>query len=328
MQGLSRRVFLWPILLWKQRLLIAWWRPCDVIEDFLDGGGIGNIGDDPQPATTSWTDRDIDIEYPLEPLCPGERSDECVLLRGVGGCFELFVICLAFRGWPGACRRGNDVFSQFRIGCQHAMVMNVQIDRATESLNQRNTAALGVTGSVEACPFDQVCFNRADDNCKASAQCLWFMGEEEPQRPGEGEYPLSDRRVGQHIVDAGVLRSRSCGEHHMQDRIHATCRKKNEGVTAPYVNQLKRCFTVTHPFHPLYQRQFELLSYRKSWGREYIDFRHENGEPGAIPLAWTDADQTDPFLTVAQGRAVFRVAELLQLVELIDLAIQAKADEC
>ena len=23
-----------------------------------------------------------DIEYSLEPLCPGERSDECVLLRG------------------------------------------------------------------------------------------------------------------------------------------------------------------------------------------------------------------------------------------------------
>ena len=38
--------------------------------------------------------------------------------------------------------------------------------------------------------------------------------------------------------------------------------------------------------------------------------------------------QPDPFLTVAQGRAVFRVAELLQLVELIDLTIQAKVDEC
>ena len=95
------------------------------------------------------------------------------------------------------------------------------------------------------------------------------------------------------------------------------------------MNQLKRCFTVTHPFHPLYQRQFELLSYRTSWGgREFIDFRHENGESGAIPLAWTDADRPDPFLTVAQGRAVFRVVELLQLVELIDLAIHAKADEC
>jgi hypothetical protein len=29
-------------------------------------------------------------------------------------------------------------------------------------------------------------------------------------------------------------------------------RKKNGGVTAPYVIQLKRRFTVNHPFHPLY----------------------------------------------------------------------------
>ena len=116
--------------------MIAWWRPCDVIEDFLDGGGIGNIGDDPQPATTSWTDRDIDIEYSLEPLCPGERSDECVLLRGVGGCFEFFVICLAFRGWPGACLRGNDVFSQFRIGCQHAMVAHQVVPGSGHECNQ------------------------------------------------------------------------------------------------------------------------------------------------------------------------------------------------
>ena len=83
-ETVSQRVFLWPFLPWKQRLFIAWWRPCDVIEDFPDGGGIGNIGDDPQPATTSWTDRDIDIEYPLEPLCPGERSDDCVLTPAAG----------------------------------------------------------------------------------------------------------------------------------------------------------------------------------------------------------------------------------------------------
>lgn len=62
---------------------------------------------------------------------------------------------------------------------------------------------------------------------------------------------------------------------------------KNEGVTAPYVNQLQRRFTITHPFHPLYQRQFELLSYRKSWGRQFIEFQYANGKTGAIPLAWT-----------------------------------------
>ncbi len=94
------------------------------------------------------------------------------------------------------------------------------------------------------------------------------------------------------------------------------------------MNQLRRCFTITHPFHPLYQRQFELLSYRKSWGRQFIDFQYDNGKTGAIPLAWTDADQADPFLTISQGRSVFRVPELLQLAELIDLATHSDDDEC
>jgi len=94
------------------------------------------------------------------------------------------------------------------------------------------------------------------------------------------------------------------------------------------VNQLRRHFTVTHPFHPLYQSQFELLSYRKSWGRQFVDFQYDNGKTGAIPLAWTDADQADPFLTISQGRSVFRVSELLQLVELIDLATQSDNGEC
>ena len=55
---------------------------------------------------------------------------------GIGGCFELFVICLAFRGWPGACRRGNDVFSQFRIGCQHAMVAHQMVPGSGHECNQ------------------------------------------------------------------------------------------------------------------------------------------------------------------------------------------------
>ncbi|MCP4875121.1 MAG: hypothetical protein GY896_06550 [Gammaproteobacteria bacterium] len=71
-----------------------------------------------------------------------------------------------------------------------------------------------------------------------------------------------------------------------------------------------------------------MLSYRKSWGRQFIDFHDDDGRTGAIPLAWTDADQADPFLTMSQGRSVFRVVELLRLVELIDLATHADANEC
>jgi hypothetical protein len=104
--------------------------------------------------------------------------------------------------------------------------------------------------------------------------------------------------------------------------------KRNEGVTAPYVNHLKRRFTITHPFHPLYQSQFEMLSYRKSWGRQFIDFQYDDERTGAIPLAWTDADRADPFLTISQGRSVFRVVELLRLVEMINLATLADTDKC
>lgn len=99
-------------------------------------------------------------------------------------------------------------------------------------------------------------------------------------------------------------------------------------MTAPYVDKLKRRFRVTHPFHPLSQHQFELLGYRKSWGRAFIDFRKKNGEMGAIPLGWTDAEQADPFLEISQGRSAFRVSELLRLVELIAAGKGAEGDGC
>jgi len=57
-------------------------------------------------------------------------------------------------------------------------------------------------------------------------------------------------------------------------------------------------------------RKFEVPGYRKCGGCTTIDYRHEKGGTGAIPLAWTDADQADPFLNISQGRSVFRVAEL------------------
>jgi hypothetical protein len=41
------------------------------------------------------------------------------------------------------------------------------------------------------------------------------------------------------------------------------------------------------------------------------------GKPFTAALSWTDAADEDPFLTVSQGRAYGRVAELLRLAELL-----------
>ena len=84
------------------------------------------------------------------------------------------------------------------------------------------------------------------------------------------------------------------------------------------MSQLRRRFKVTHPFHPLYLKEFELLDYRRSWGEPYVECFDHNNDVVCIPLAWTDAGDLDPFNQLANGRSIFRVAELMRLVELID----------
>ena len=86
------------------------------------------------------------------------------------------------------------------------------------------------------------------------------------------------------------------------------------------MDHLKRRITITHPFHPRYSEEFELVSYRRSWGRECVDCHDSEGKLVTIPLQWTDATGViDPFLEASRGRAYFRVAELAELVELVEL---------
>jgi hypothetical protein len=82
-----------------------------------------------------------------------------------------------------------------------------------------------------------------------------------------------------------------------------------------------RRFRITHPFHPLFSRECELVEFRRDWARERALFYDEQGHLVAVPVDWTDlADQEDPFVTLSEGRAHFRVVDLVALVELIEEA--------
>jgi hypothetical protein len=76
-------------------------------------------------------------------------------------------------------------------------------------------------------------------------------------------------------------------------------------------------FRVTHPFHPLSGRQFELIGCRSRWGDERVWFHDPAGRLSLIPRAWTDLAPLDPFVTLAAGRSWFRVEELLDLARLV-----------
>jgi hypothetical protein len=74
---------------------------------------------------------------------------------------------------------------------------------------------------------------------------------------------------------------------------------------------------VTHPFHPLYGRSFELLTCRQTWG-EYRVFFYDGGQLRAMPANWTDVVSPPVFVTWAAGRAHFRPEDLLSLAALVD----------
>lgn len=75
---------------------------------------------------------------------------------------------------------------------------------------------------------------------------------------------------------------------------------------------------MTHPYHPLYRQEFELVSYRQNWGEDRVWFQDEDGRLHSLPMSWTDAGAVDPFVVVAAGRSQFRVTDLIELAKQIE----------
>jgi len=86
---------------------------------------------------------------------------------------------------------------------------------------------------------------------------------------------------------------------------------------APRDAHLPQVFTVTHPFHPLTGQTFELLTYRFNWGEDRVMYVRADGRTRSVPVGWTSIAADDPFVTVAAGRAPFRLEDLLALTALL-----------
>jgi hypothetical protein len=68
---------------------------------------------------------------------------------------------------------------------------------------------------------------------------------------------------------------------------------------------------VTHPFHPLCGREFPLVDRRRVWGEDRLFFYEPEGVLRRLPAAWTSLCVTDAFVVAAEGRAPFRVEDLV-----------------
>ena len=74
---------------------------------------------------------------------------------------------------------------------------------------------------------------------------------------------------------------------------------------------------MTHPFHPLWGVEFELIAHHNCWGENRVTFVDGEGQLRALPADWTSVVPPDPFVAVSAGRALCRPDDLLALVALL-----------
>ena len=81
------------------------------------------------------------------------------------------------------------------------MEVEVEVQRRTETLDQRDGPGLRPGRDGESSPLNKESRDGAVDHPQDLAQYLRFCSEQEPQRIGEGQHPLPDGLPGQHVVD-------------------------------------------------------------------------------------------------------------------------------
>ena len=80
---------------------------------------------------------------------------------------------------------------------------------------------------------------------------------------------------------------------------------------------------VTHPFHPLAGRQLVCVCERYNRYGTRLILRVDEDSFCSVPRQWTDVVAADPEIVLGGGRALLRLADLLELAELVTRMLQA-----
>jgi hypothetical protein len=75
---------------------------------------------------------------------------------------------------------------------------------------------------------------------------------------------------------------------------------------------------ITHPFHPLFGQEFELIARRSVWREDRVFFHDCDGKLISVAASWTNLGVEDPFVAISAGKSLFRVEELLALSAAIE----------
>lgn len=91
----------------------------------------------------------------------------------------------------------------------------------------------------------------------------------------------------------------------------------NKSSTTYLCDRGSQVFLVTHPFHPLCGQEFELIDRRLNWGEDRVYYSTAGNHLKSLPASYTSVQGVDPFVTIGNGRAYFRIEDLMALVHCI-----------
>jgi hypothetical protein len=95
----------------------------------------------------------------------------------------------------------------------------------------------------------------------------------------------------------------------------AACNSIQNASTSVAAARLVR---ITHPFHPLSGKQLACVGERHNrYGRRLL-LRVDDTTVCSVPPQWTDLVAPGPEIVIGEHRALFRVADLLELARLVD----------
>lgn len=60
------------------------------------------------------------------------------------------------------------------------------------------------------------------------------------------------------------------------------------------------------------------MTYRHNWGEDRVYFHDDQGRLRSLSAGWTSLGPDDPFVVVSAERALFRTADLVELIVLLE----------
>ncbi|MGE0681933.1 MAG: DUF5372 family protein, partial [Candidatus Binatia bacterium] len=79
-----------------------------------------------------------------------------------------------------------------------------------------------------------------------------------------------------------------------------------------------RLVRITHPFHPLSGQQLACVGERYNRSGRRLLLQVDEATVCSVPPQWTELIVLDPEIVIGAHRALFRVADLLELVRLVE----------